>query len=449
MRAGVLAATFRVLRLEGWRAARDRAADRRHDAAWRRAFVAALPVGANGVGVLNLLSTPPAVRLGGVQIQLQSRLSAEAELRGAALLFRSGSAWRLLRRGGPSHGEPVGAASDSGGQRYDDELVRAVRIASGRVGAGAVHVENVAGFPLGGLLAIVRGGLTLVLGSHDFALFCERPHLIEASSGRFCGYSRDPVRCEACLGHDRPRRPGYQDQWRALARELLAAAEAVVYPSRFARDTHLALFTGLDEARHVVIAPAALLPEADALPAHHPGPLRRVAFLGPVKAHKGGAMLPEVVRLLAADRGPGLQFRVYGGGDAGLLDALHGLPRVRVRGSYRAGALPALLVNDRIDLALLLSIWPETHALVLDECAAASVPVIAFDLGAQGERIRFLGIGETVPPALGAQGIAEAVARRAQARQAPEVPPGLRARLGTPADAARAHLNLFHALGLL
>src|SRR6202035_736868 len=71
---------------------------------------------------------------------------------------------------------------------------------------------------------------------------------------------------------------------------------------------------------------------------------------------------------------------------------------MRIRGYYRAGSLPRLLRRDGVDLALLLSIVPESYSLVLSECRAAGVPVVAFDHGAVADRIRAEGGGLLVAP---------------------------------------------------
>ena len=47
---------------------------------------------------------------------------------------------------------------------------------------------------------------------------------------------------------------------------------------------------------------------------------------------------------------------------------------------------------------------------MLDECAAAGVPVVAFALGALGERVLAEGLGEVVDPGAGADGIADRIA---------------------------------------
>jgi glycosyltransferase involved in cell wall biosynthesis len=166
-----------------------------------------------------------------------------------------------------------------------------------------------------------------------------------------------------------------------------------------------------------------------------PGPLRglrRLALVGGAQAHKGAEVLAAVVERLAGD-GRGLAFTVYGGGEAALLRRLRRLPGVAVRGYYPAGALPGLLRRDRIDLALLLSIVPESYSLALSECRLAGVPVLAFDHGAVADRLRAEGGGLLVDLAAGAAGVAEGVAAIARGEAA--VPP-LAAGLDLEADAA-------------
>jgi glycosyltransferase involved in cell wall biosynthesis len=123
-------------------------------------------------------------------------------------------------------------------------------------------------------------------------------------------------------------------------------------------------------------------------------------------------MFEQVVRLVEAAAPGAVRWSVYGGGDADLLARLRRLPRVRVRGYYRSGSLPRLLAADRVDLALLLSIVPESYGLTLSECRAAGAPVVAFDLGALADRLRAQGGGWLVPLAAGAQGVAEVIAER-------------------------------------
>jgi Glycosyl transferases group 1 len=425
---------WRVMRAEGVAAVLDRFHDRRAEARRRRSFrPAAAPPPGFACAVLNLAAAAPAPRLGGVQAQLLWRLEAEAARRPVALLYPEqpggGSGYRLELQSGRGRwalrlppvppaagsGEAAGAASPPppaagsglGGLAPDDPgLERAVAWAAGHCGATLLQVEGLAGMPLGSLLRLREGGLRLALAIHDFAAFCPRPHLLESlappAPPRFCHYSRDAARCARCLGRGAAGlAPGFQERRRELARRLLAAAAAIVYPSSFLARTHDELFGGAGGAGGAagrVIAPAGsptLFRAHSARPRRPQGAPRsphHIAWVGAVQPHKGALVFEAAVRRLVAG-GRHLRLSAYGGGDAEILTRWRRLPGLRVRGYYRAGSLPARLRRDGVDLALLLSVVPESYGLALDECAAAAVPVVAFDHGAVAERIAAAGSG--------------------------------------------------------
>jgi glycosyltransferase involved in cell wall biosynthesis len=427
---------WRVLRGEGLRAAVDRARDRLHDRRDRRGADAAAPGELGRAPVLNVLSMPPSPRLGGVPTQLRNRLAFERRDRPCALLHPQAGGWRLEHR---HRSESRALALDGAG--FEDAVRRAMR----ETGATAVHAEGLADAPIEALAALRREGARLVVSIHDFAAFCRRPHLIERPADRFCGYCRDLDRCHACLRHDFDVDDGFQARYRERGAELLRAADAVVYPSRFLREAHQSLFPGLEPSRQHVIEPGTPpLDDAHARPSGA-GAVPHVAWVGAVQVHKGALVFEQVVRQLQAEGIP-LRWTALGGGDADLLARFRALPRVAVRGYWRAGALPIVLRRRGVDLALLLSTWPEAYGLTLDECWRAGVPVVAFDHGAMADRIRDLGGGLLVPPAAGAEGVARAI-RQAVAGPMPAVP--LAQLLPDPRQAAAAHLEVYRALGLM
>src|SRR3954447_6713678 len=295
----------RVLRAEGLPALRDRLSDRWRERHRRLSFVTAgSPPGLPASPVLNLLSTAPTPRLGGLQAQLLLRLESEAERRPLALLYPEAGAWRLevaadgrrlsLTLDG---GEPPSAVALA-----DAAFERAAIRAAREVGARALHVEGLAALPLASLLALQRQGLALVLSVHDFSLFCPRPHLLESPELRFCNYSCDGGRCARCLEMDWPVPQGFQQQRRVLARELLLAAAAVVYPSEFLRRRHLELFPGIPPERQRVVEPPGPVtaePLAGKASAGSGMPVRHVAYIGQVLPHKGALVFEEVVRRMA------------------------------------------------------------------------------------------------------------------------------------------------------
>jgi glycosyltransferase involved in cell wall biosynthesis len=433
-----LATAWRVAKAEGPRAALDRARDRLDERRERERVTAASPGWLGRASIVTVLGMPPWPRLGGVPTQLRNRFAVESEEHPCVTLFPDGSEWRLERR----HRGGV-AVLEAGPAGFADAATRAMR----EVGAEALHVEGLAGLPLEGLSELAAKGVRLVLSAHDFTFFCPRPHLIERPVDRFCGYCRDLDRCYTCLRHDYNVDAGFQRQYRERAAALLRAAEAVIFPSTFLRDAHVDLVPGLDPARLRVIEPGT--PPAGALEATGRAPraseVRHVAWVGAVQVHKGALVFEEAVRRLQAERVP-VRWTALGGGDVSLLARFRALSDVAVRGYWRAGTLPAVLSGLGVDLALLLSIWPETYGLTLDESWRGGARVVAFDHGAMAERVRRLGGGWLVPPQQGAEGVARAI-RQALSEPLPDVPaPAL---LRDPAHAAEAHLELYRELGLL
>lgn len=459
--AGPADVAWRVLRGEGLRAARDRAWDRWLEVRRRRSFrpATAAPPGFRA-SVLNVAAGPPAPRLGGVPAQLLNRLDAEAAMRPAALLYpEPGSGYRLeLQDGGRSHalalpGGPLAAVGLA-----DPAFEAAVHRAAEAAGSRVLVVEGLAGLPVGSLLRLRREGLKLLLALHDFSAFCLRPHLLESTEPpRFCAYSRDAQRCLRCLRQDWPEvAPGFQEERRAVARELLAGADALIFPSDFLRRSYLDLFPAAAAAEMRVIPPATAAWKPSSAgggnqPAlrtiHHDAPpTLHVAFVGGAQAHKGALVFDETLDLLAA-AGVRLRCTVYGGGgDPRLLARWRRLAGVRVRAYYRHGSLPHLLRHNRVDLALLISIVPESYSLAFGECTAAGVPVVAYAHGALGDRVPGCD-GLLLPPGSGAAALADLLGGLSRGDIPLPVPapcPTLSAR-----EAATTWLALYRELGVL
>ena len=188
--------------------------------------------------MLNLLPTAPTPRLGGMQAQLLTRIESEAKRRPVALLYpeaeglpaggrrRAAAGWRSRSPAGRRR-RRWRCATPPSSARW--------RAPPPRWGPAPCTSRGWPRIPLGSLAELQRSGLALVLSVHDFSLFCPRPHLLEQPQLRFCDYSRDRERCARCLAQDWPVGLRFQEERREIARELLLAAAAVVYPSEFLR----------------------------------------------------------------------------------------------------------------------------------------------------------------------------------------------------------------------
>jgi glycosyltransferase involved in cell wall biosynthesis len=120
----------------------------------------------------------------------------------------------------------------------------------------------------------------------------------------------------------------------------------------------------------------------------------RVCIVGAIGVEKGYEILLECARD-AADRDLPLEFIVVGHtiDDARLLDT----GRVFVTGEFQPAEATSLIQAQDARLAWLPSLWPETWCFALSEAWRAGLRVVAFDLGAQAERIRETGHGVLLP----------------------------------------------------
>ena len=362
--------------------------------------------------ILNVAASGTASRLGGVQVQLGTRLRVERELRSVALLSPG-----LLDR--------------SGSRRVSDDLETAIAEAIGITGARTVHFEGMHGVPIVAALRLIESGIRVIVSAHDFSLFCARPHLIEEPAEQFCFYSHDFDRCHRCLRQTWDVPKDAQRERRTLARELLVSTTALIFPSQFLLDQHRLLFS-LPNLAGEVIEPGVPRFETPAGVAR-----RAIAFAGSVKRHKGAHLLPDLARRL-----DDVNLHIFGGGDEDLLRTLRHIPNVTVHGYYRAGTLPSLIARNGIGLVVLPSIWPETLSLVMSEAWLAGAAIAAFDLGAPSERIHRHGGGWLTPLESGMDGLAQIIERWMRGEITTHVPHPV----PSPVDAATAHVELYRRL---
>ena len=420
----------RVARGEGLRSAIRRARERIDETLRLRVMLArGAFTTAHAAALLNVSAQGPFARLGGVPTQMIARLDEERALRHVALLHPG-----ILEVS--SHAQRASRFAPTVAL-FDGRFERAVEHALTVTGARAIHIEGTSGIPIGDVLRMADAGLDVVLGVHDFSLFCARPHLLEEPSGVFCDYSTDAGRCHRCLRQTWSVGPNEQPERRSAARQLLEGVRAVVFPSEFLRDRHRELFALPNLAAHV-IEPAV----PGGAVAREPGTRRRIAYAGSLKRHKGAHLLPEIISAFANDA---VDWHIFGGGDEELLRGVRRLPHVTVHGYYRGGTLPSLLARHAIDLALLLSIWPESYGLTLPEYWRAGVPVVAFAHGAIADRIARNGGGWLAPLGEGTAGIVTIVRRWLAGALTTVIP----ATTTSPRGAALAHIALYRELGIL
>jgi glycosyltransferase involved in cell wall biosynthesis len=70
---------------------------------------------------------------------------------------------------------------------------------------------------------------------------------------------------------------------------------------------------------------------------------------------------------------------------------------INVHGAYEPNHLPIIIRKNKINVIFVSSIVPETFSYTISEAMAMGLPIVAFDLGAQGNRVKQYPLGKVVP----------------------------------------------------
>ncbi len=246
---------------------------------------------------------------------------------------------------------------------------------------------------------------------HDYHAICPRIHLI-GERGVYCG-EPEPAACDRCLsrvGDDQGCRVSESiTVWRDRFRRHLQGARRVFAPSRdvarrlarYIPGLRLAIRPHFEETKTPGVLACRL----------SPGEPVRVLLLGTIVPAKGSERLLACARDARARRLP-LQFHVVGSTDRDAQFAR--LKNVRVSGPYRDSEVFERLAAARCHLAFLPTVCPESFMYALSIVMAAGFYTVCYDLGAQADRVRAWGWGQTLPLDLEPQAVNDELLDTAQ-----------------------------------
>lgn len=116
-----------------------------------------------------------------------------------------------------------------------------------------------------------------------------------------------------------------------------------------------------------------------------------IAFVGAMAIHKGSNVLKE---LISKNNNHNLKIHLFGKANEKDLEKSRG--NYINHGQYKRGELPQLLIDNKIDLVCIFATWPETYSYTLTESYMAKIPILTFDIGAVGDRVKKDDLGWTI-----------------------------------------------------
>ena len=235
-------------------------------------------------------------------------------------------------------------------------------------------------------------GIQLEIKVHDFHALCPSPHLLDFNN-KYCAVPIDLSVCNQCLKKNVAWHftglwlPENISKWRSAFSKLLHEATKIDFFDSSTVDIYKKLFNFPDEK--ISITPhddnyfnVTLYPDTS-------GKLH-LGLLGNLNIVKGLYIVNELSSFIKKNR---LDIPITLIGSSMLpLDQ-----DVTVVGNYETSDLPRLISEYKINVVFISSIVPETFSYTLSEAIKMKLPVICFDLGAQGNRVKNYDLGQVMP----------------------------------------------------
>ncbi|MCC1494820.1 glycosyltransferase [Cognatishimia sp. F0-27] len=321
---------------------------------------------------------------GGADHWLEHRIAADLEDGLPSVILRVGgpSRWRLelVTPMGRSHGQ-----SDHGDIIRQLLAVLPKRRVVYSCGVGDSDPVSLPAM----LTALMQEGDEAEILFHDFFPLSPAYTLLESDGvyhgAPIPGQTDDPAHTILTRDGDTVDLATWQAAWHGFA----AQARLITFSAASARDVGA---VWPDLADRIVIRPHTLRHAVPRLPAPGADAPPVLTVLGNIGLQKGAAVLQALAAKLA-DRPDGPRLVLIGN-----IDPAYALPAsVTVHGSYAVENLPALAARYGVTHWLIPSIWPETFCYTAHETLATGLPVLAFDIGAQGEAVTRAPNGHQMP----------------------------------------------------
>jgi len=226
-----------------------------------------------------------------------------------------------------------------------------------------------------------RAPLTVAI--HDFYSVCPA-YVLLTDEARHCGVPEDVAVCERCLASNRfdPHQGSFAIRdWRAAWGPAIEAADSVLTFNSSGARLMARAYPAIAARTRVEPHEVPPWPPGTTVPIDFSSGLR-IGIVGSLSEAKGSAIVGELAEEVAR-RGLAVPVVLIG-----QLTDRKPSAGLTCTGMYRAEQLPRLLAAHRVNCCLFPSICPETFSYVLSELMQLDLPICAFGLGAQGERVR-------------------------------------------------------------
>ncbi len=236
---------------------------------------------------------------------------------------------------------------------------------------------------------------TLNIKIHDFHALCQSPHLLDFK-GNYCGVPQDPRACDVCLKNNHvwyhnwyPEENKAIDitEWRRPFATLLTAADTITFFDPSSIEV-------MQKAFDLDLSKIEITPHTVDLFQYNThidlSAQLHIGILGTLNKTKGS----DVVNVLSdhiKTQGMHIPITLVGSST----EKIHS--EIMVHGQYEEKDLSLIIGKHGINVIFMSSIIPETFSYTISEAMQMGLPIVAFDLGAQGSRVKQYKLGKIIP----------------------------------------------------
>ncbi len=217
-----------------------------------------------------------------------------------------------------------------------------------------------------------------IITLHDLYMSC--PSINMVYRDKFCDYDKEKD-CAKCLKARYGLNSNALFTWRKVCEKVLKKFDKIIVPSENTRKQFEKVYKNLniDVVEHGVD----IIKIKDKEKEKEKKNTFDIAFVGAMAIHKGSNILRKLIK---ESKNPRIKIHLFGKSEDKVLQK--NTSNYINHGPYKRGELPKLLNENNIDLVCMFATWPETYSYTLTESYMAKIPVLTFDIGAVGDRVK-------------------------------------------------------------
>jgi len=256
----------------------------------------------------------------------------------------------------------------------------------GEYGFDLVHFQHL-GHHTASLPIIAKAaGVGTVFSAHDFFLVCSRYNLLNHEQV-FCDIGNKSISaCDICLRIAENLPAGVQQTRRAFMVEVIRSIDVLLFGTAYSEQLTRRIYPELERRRSVVLGipmPSGTIIDTPPERVEQEDTPLVVAVVGNFLRSKGADTIMSIIE----EANPLLfRFHLLGNADPAYAEvfARWNKPNVVYHGRYAPGDLTSVA---QADVALHLSIWPETYCISMSEIWQAGLIPVVSDIGAFHDRV--------------------------------------------------------------